>query len=287
MDAEAVNIGEGTATENTGSEAIEDQGENSTENAINQGVLDVYKNTETGETAGQADDQAEAETGEGEPEQDLKFQIDPDLMDDKTIQRFIKDGVLDVNSMAKSLVEKEKMLRSPVPEAYEVEDVMAQYDLSWDSDEQRDGFVKGAKEHKISQEAMKWLLEEYGQRMTAFTQAVGPLLQTDVNEEFDAVRGEWGSEAKQRFDALIAFAEARPEVHNMFNLRHRDGVKAAYDFYVSQRGPELVDAVAAGSVEDLESDMRAIMDEKDYWTSPAKQKKAADIAQKIALRQKR
>lgn len=285
MPTETVNTGMATASEKPGSEAIEDHEGNSANNAVDGGILDVYKNTETGEETSNPD--AGAETEAAEANQDLKFEISPDLMEDKTVQRFVKDGVMDVNAMAKSLVEKEKMLRNPVPEEYDIKETFEKYDLAWESDDQRDGFIKGAKEHKISQDAMNWLLEEYGQRMTAFTQEIGPLLQTDVNEEFEAVRSDWGSEAKPRFAALTEFADARPEVSNMFNMRHREGVKAAWDYYVSQRGSDLVDAGGSVSVDDLQSQLQEITDDPDYWSNPAKQRKGAEIAEKLARRQGR
>jgi len=203
-------------------------------------------------------------------------------------EKFIdKDtGIIKINDILKSNNELEKALHSRAPESYELDDVLQEYNLAWESEEQETEVRDLFKAHRISNDAAKEIISVYGKRITHMMEQFGTPYNLDT--EMETLRSAWGGNTDARLQEISEFVEKGnmpKEVFTTSPLKTAAGIQLLYDMMKNTRGPNVMRS-ADVPVADLETQLSQLMNNPLYFVQNAEgdkvRKAASELSHKIA-----
>ena len=202
-------------------------------------------------------------------------------------EKFIdkETGVVKIDEIIKSNGELEKALHSRAPESYEVNDVLEENNLTWESDEQEEEVKELFKTHRISNDAAKAIIDVYGKRVTQMVEQYGSPY--DLEQEMNSLRSTWGNNTDGRLKELNEFVETSnlpPEVFSTSPLKTAAGMQLLYDMMRNKRGVNVMQT-AEVQVTDLETQLHEVMNNPLYFVQSAEgdkvRKNASQLSQQI------
>lgn len=206
----------------------------------------------------------------------------------KVPEKFVdKDtGVVKLEEILKSNSELEKALHQRAPESYEVGDILEEYNLSFDNDEQEQEITDLFKTHRISNDAAKEILSVYGKRVTQMVEQFGSPY--DVGDEMDKLKSTWGGNTDSRLAEISEYVEQNnlpPEVFTVSPLKTAAGIELLYSMIKNSTGPTVM-RNSETPITDLETQLSELMSNPLYFTQNSEgdkvRKRATALSNQIA-----
>jgi hypothetical protein len=245
--------------------------------------------TEAVDTSGSLLDSAP--TSEAPTEQPTSEAIDVKLDGfdvSKVPEKFIdkESGVVKLEEILKSNSELEKSLHQRAPESYEVGDILEEYNLSFENEEQEQEITDLFKTHRISNDAAKEILSVYGKRVTEMAEQYGSPY--DISDEMEKLKDNWGSNTDIRLQEISTYVEQNklpPEVFTVSPLKTAAGIEMIYSMIKNSTGPTVM-RNADTPVADLETQLTELMNNPLYFTQNSEgdkvRKRATALSSQIA-----
>ncbi|MDC1214261.1 hypothetical protein N8000_07320 [Rhodospirillales bacterium] len=227
------------------------------------------------------------QTEEAPTEQASEYKLG-DLDINSVPEKFIdkETGVVKIDEIIKSNGELEKALHSRAPDTYEIDEVLKENNLTWESEEQEDEIKELFKTHRISNDAAKEIIQVYGKRVTQMVEQFGSPY--DLDTEMTSLRTTWGNNTDARLKELNEFVETSnlpPEVFSTSPLKTAAGMQLLYDMMKNTKGPNVM-RNAEVPVSDLETQLHEVMNNPLYFVQSAEgdkvRKNATQLSQQIA-----
>ena len=187
-----------------------------------------------------------------------------------------------INDIIKSNGELEKALHSRAPETYEIDDVLEEQNLTWESEEQEAEIKELFKSHKISNDAAKEIIEVNGKRDTQMMEQFGSPY--DLEQEMETLRGSWGNNTDTRLQEISDYvenAQLPPEVFSTSPLKSAAGIQLLYEMMRNTKGPNVM-RTAEVPVANLETQLSELMNNPLYFVQNAEGDKVRSQASKLS-----